>query len=153
MSYTVQKRSLPNQPMLFVRRRIKQSEVAATLGEVLPRVFEFAQKFGAALAGPPFTRYASWGPLLTIEAGLPVASPATAVEPIEAGTLGGGEVAMTVHHGSYDQLADAHAAVQAWIEAQGLRAGGAPWESYATDPADHPDPKDWKTEVYWSIQS
>ena len=28
---------------------------------------------------------------------------------------------------------------------------GAPWESYVTDPADHPDPADWRTEVYWPL--
>ena len=32
-----------------------------------------------------------------------------------------------------------------------LRPGGAPWESYITDPADHPDPKDWRTEIYWPL--
>ncbi len=27
----------------------------------------------------------------------------------------------------------------------------APWESYVTDPAQHPDPADWRTEVYWPL--
>jgi len=43
--------------------------------------------------------------------------------------------------------------VQQWIADQGLVASGAPWEVYVTDPADYPDPKDWKTEVFWPLQS
>jgi len=152
MSYTIEKKSFPGQPLLFMRRRVKQSEIAKALGEVLPRVFEYAQKSGAGLAGPPVCRYAGWGPLLTIEAGMPVASAAVAVEPIEAGSLHAGAVAMTVHHGGYDGLGEAHAAVQAWIERQGIETAGPPWESYVTDPGQVPDPKDWKTEVYWPIR-
>jgi amidase len=57
----------------------------------------------------------------------------------------------TTHGGSYDSLYRAHAAVQQWIEAEGLTAAGAPWECYVTDPADYPDPKDWKTEIFWPL--
>jgi len=32
-------------------------------------------------------------------------------------------------------------------------AAGAPWESYVTDPADYPDPADWKTEIFWPVKS
>jgi AraC family transcriptional regulator len=42
--------------------------------------------------------------------------------------------------------------VQAWIEANGHRAAGAPWEVYITDPADHPEPADWRTEVIWPLE-
>ncbi len=57
----------------------------------------------------------------------------------------------TTHSGPYDKLSEAHAAVQQWIDAEGLTAAGAPWEIYTTDPADFPDPKDWKTEVFWPV--
>jgi effector-binding domain-containing protein len=39
-----------------------------------------------------------------------------------------------------------------WIEAEGLRPGDAPWESYITDPGSVPDPKDWKTELFWPLK-
>ena len=41
---------------------------------------------------------------------------------------------------------------ETWMEGQGLVAAGAPWESYVTDPTTVPDPKDWKTEVFWPVQ-
>jgi AraC family transcriptional regulator len=154
MDYSITIKELAPQPVLVVRRRVKPSEIAATLGEVLGGVFQHAQRTGTALAGQPFTRYLAWGPgLLTIEAGMPVATPAVGAGDIAADTLPGGRVATTIHAGPYDKLTEAHAAIQVWIDAQGLVAAGAPWESYVTDPADYPDTRDWKTEVCWPIGS
>ena len=56
-----------------------------------------------------------------------------------------------MHAGTYETLSNAYAALEAWIEANGFTPAGAPWEYYITDPAEHPDPKDWKTGVYWPI--
>jgi AraC family transcriptional regulator len=155
MAYSILKKEIPPQPVLVVRRRIKPSEVAATLAEVLGYVFLHAQQNGIALAGQPLTRYLEWGPgLWTIEAGMPVTANVgenASQADVRADTLPGGFVATTTHAGSYDKLNEAHAAVQQWIEAQRLIPAGAPWESYTTDPADYPDPKDWKTEIFWPV--
>jgi len=152
MDYTITKKQIAPQPVLVVRRRIKPSEIAATLAQVLGGVFQYAQRTGAALAGQPFTRYLESGPgLITIEAGMPIAAPGSGDGNILADTLPGGFVATTIHSGPYDGLTAAHAAVQLWIEQQGLVAAGAPWESYVTDPADYPEPADWKTEIFWPL--
>lgn len=157
MTYSIATRQVPPQPVLVTCRRMKPSEIAALLGEMFGRIFQYAQQNGVALAGPPFARYLEMGPgLMTIEAGFPVvAPPSDPPHPdaaVAAGTLPGGIVAATIHTGPYDQLRDAHAAIQEWIEAQGLHPAGAPWESYVTDPAQYPDPKDWKTEIFWPVQ-
>jgi AraC family transcriptional regulator len=153
MSYSIEKKEVSPQPVLVMRRRVKPSEIATTLAEALQQVFLYAQQTGAAMAGQPFTRYLEWGPgLITIEAGMPVvAAPrdTSGESGVIVEELPGGPVAATTHAGPYDKLPEAHAAIQVWIEAQGLVPAGAPWESYVTDPADYPDPKDWKTDVYW----
>src|SRR4029453_12258217 len=98
-------------------------------------------------------RYLSTGPgLYKIDVGMPVATAPTGEGSVEAGTLPGGPVAVAVHPGAYDQLTETSAALERWIEASGYRIGGAPWESYITDPADLPDPADWRTEVYWPLE-
>jgi AraC family transcriptional regulator len=154
MAYSITKKEIAPQPVLVVKRRIKPSEVAATLGAVLGQVFVYAQQNGIALAGQPLTRYLEWGPgVWTIEAGMPVTAH-LATRPdgdVLSEMLPGGFVATTTHAGAYDKLSEAHAAVQQWMEAEGLSSAGAPWEVYTTDPADYPDPKDWKTEVFWPI--
>jgi effector-binding domain-containing protein len=60
--------------------------------------------------------------------------------------------ATTIHMGPYDELPDAYGAIEQWIEAEGLISAGPAWESYITDPSEYPDPKDWKTEVFWPIR-
>ena len=154
MAYSIAAKQLQRQPVLVTKRRMKQSEIAMNLGEMFGRVFQFAQQSGLALAGPPFARYLEMGPgLMTVQAGFPVvAAPPAAPEDLAADTLPDGLAAMTVHAGAYDRLQDAHAAIQEWIEAERLTPAGAPWESYVTDPGQHPDPKDWKTEVYWPVR-
>lgn len=156
MAYTVTKQKLQPQPVLIMRRRVKRTDIASTITEVLPRIFMYAQQNGIALVGLPITRYVEVGPgLLTIEPGMRVAAPASDNRPSDSEilweTLPGGPAAMTTHLGQYDKLTDAYGAIEQWIESEGLTAGGAPWECYMNSPAECPDPKDWKTEVYWPL--
>jgi len=154
MAYSITIKELSPQPVLTMRRRVNLSDLAKALAEMFGHVYAHAQRNGIALAGQPLTRYLEWGPgLCTIEAGMPVtaAGSVPAEAEVRADTLPGGPVATATHTGPYDKLSDAHAAIQQWIEAEGLRTAGAPWEVYVTDPAEYPDPKDWKTELFWPV--
>jgi AraC family transcriptional regulator len=155
MAYSITKKELAPQPVLIVRRRVKRSEIAATIGEALPHIFIYAQQNGIALAGLPFTRYVEMGPgLVTMEPGMRVTSPGAAGHgEVIADTLPGGPAVTTIHAGPYDKLSEAYAAIEEWMERERLVTAGAPWESYLNDPSDFPDPKDWKTEVFWPVAS
>jgi len=72
---------------------------------------------------------------------------------MQPGVLPAGPVAIAVHAGPYEQLSDTYAAMERWIEVEGLKVAGAPWESYITDPGQVPDPRDWRTEVCWPVAS
>jgi effector-binding domain-containing protein len=157
MSYSITKKELAPQPVLVVRRTVKRSEIAAAIGEVLPRVFQYAQQNGIAFAGPPLVRYLEVGPgMMTIEPGMPVAhhpgaAAGSGAGDIVAETIPGGLAATTIHSGPYEKLPEAYAAIEQWMHTEGLKGTGVPWESYLTDPGDYPDPKDWKTEVFWPL--
>jgi AraC family transcriptional regulator len=164
MTYSVTKKDLAPQPVLVVRRRVKRSEIASAIAQALPLVFAYAERHGIALAGLPFTRYIEIGPgLVTMEPGMRIAAsgdgpksagPAPADSSgVAAAALPGGPVATTTHIGPYESLPDAYASIQQWMESQDLTAAGAPWECYITDPAEHPDPNDWKTEVFWPLSA
>jgi AraC family transcriptional regulator len=166
MLYTVTKIELVRQPVIIGRKRVKRSDIAATIAQVLAHVFQFAQQRGIALTGLPFTRYVEVDPgLVTMEPGMRVANPnhdpvridpswtnSTGEADVRMDTLPGGPAAFTTHLGPYDKLSDAYAAAQEWIEAEGLTPAGPPWESYVTDPSEYPNPADWKTEVYWPVR-
>jgi len=159
MEYKITRQELAAQPVLVVRRRVRRAEIAATIGAALPKVFLHAQQRGLAIAGYPITRYLepSVG-LVTLETGMRVTAHsgdwtvADGQGEVLAETLPAGSAAATIHFGPYDQLQDAYAAVEEWIAANGFRQNGAPWEAYLNDPADHPNPQDWKTGIYWPFR-
>jgi AraC family transcriptional regulator len=155
MPYSISRQDLTPQPVLVIRKRVQRADIANAIAETLGRIFQYAQSRGAAFAGQPLTRYLDWGPgVLTLEFGMPVlAAPAVeSAADVRADVLPGGPAAVTLHTGPYDRLNEAHAAVQIWIEQNGLRAAGAPWEIYVTDPAEVPDPAEWRTAIFWPLE-
>jgi AraC family transcriptional regulator len=151
---SIERRELAEQPIVFVRARAGRHEIASAIGDGLGKAFPYSQRSGAALAGRPFTRYLSTGPgLFEIEVGIPLSAPVAGEGDVKPGALPGGPTVVAVHAGPYDQLSETYAAMERWIEANGLRTAGAPWESYITDPAEHPNPGEWRTEVYWPVVS
>ena len=158
MEYAITKQERSEQPILVIRRTVPRTEIAATIGAELPKVFLHAQQRGISITGYPITRYleTSVG-RVTLETGMRVSAhkgewaAGSHEGDILAEKLPGGPLAVTVHSGPYDQLQAAYAALEEWIVAAGFRPEGPPWEAYLNDPADHPDPKDWKTEVCWPI--
>jgi AraC family transcriptional regulator len=150
---SIARQELAPQPILFVRMRAGRHELSTAIGQGLGKAYPLALSSGAAVVGRPFTRYLSTGPgLFNIEVGMPVSGPPAGEGDVEAGSLPGGPVAVAMHGGSYEQLSETYAALERWIEENGHSTTGAPWESYITDPTEHPDPADWRTEVYWPIK-
>jgi AraC family transcriptional regulator len=151
LSITRQERAA--QPILFIRRRVARSELQGMLAECFGKLYGYAQRAGLPLAGFPLARYVSTGPgLWTVEAAVPLTTPSPGEDDMQSGSLPAGPVALGVHAGPYEGLADTHAAIDRWIESNGYRAAGAPWEWYVTDPGEYPNPADWKTEVYWPLE-
>jgi AraC family transcriptional regulator len=150
---SITRKEIPPQHILFIRRRVAPSEMQATLAECFGKLFTHAAKTGLPIAGWPMCRYISTGlGLWTIDPAVPLAIAATGEGEIQPDVLRGGWVALGIHAGPYDKLPDTNAAIERWIEANGYTASGTAWEHYASDPAEHPDPKDWRTEVYWPLE-
>jgi AraC family transcriptional regulator len=143
-------RDLPTIHALVIRRRVTRDEIATALGESLPKVFDFAQKHGLAIAGPPFARYPEIGMgSMVIEGGITIVEPSTTplTDGIEALVIPAGRAATAIHRGPYDTLAESYQEIEKWLREQGLSAAGAPWETYLTDPGERPDPETWETEI------
>lgn len=159
--YEIVVKDLPAQPVVLVRRRVPREEIGPTIGRVLPSVFQFTQAAGIGIDGHPVTRYPEYGPgMVTLETGMRVTKFTGDWTHGDGGSDGSpyreefpaGPAASTVHTGPYEGLQQAYGAVEQWIAANGHKPAGAPWEVYLNDPGDHPDPKDWKTEIFWPIE-
>ena len=152
MDYTIATKDVPETHVLVMRKRTSPDGIADTLAEVLPHVFAYATGKGIPLAGPPFCRYRDWNAgSVTVEAGLPVATPAEGEGEVVAQTIPAGTVASTIHIGPYDTLNEAYAAVEAWMTERSLTAADDPHEVYLTDPGQVPNPAEWQTEIVWPV--
>lgn len=155
MSYTIESKQLEPQPIVSAERRIQRAEIPATIGKTLHQVFLFAQANGLAVSGPPFTRHPAPGlGLITIEPGVQITAAPTEPIPADAngvqvGTFPGGPAAYTIHMGPYEKLQEAYAALDLWMTTNGHTPAAAPWEFYMNDPTNHPDPAEWRTDIYW----
>ncbi len=149
---TASLRTLTAQHALIIRSRVPRSAIAETIGQSLGQIVPYAMSLGGTFAGQPFARYPESGPgSITIEVGMPLAVPLPGQGDIEAIVLPEGPAAVAVHAGAYESLHETYAALESWIADQGRQTAGAPWEVYVTDPAEHPDVSNWRTEVYWPL--
>ncbi|BDC51721.1 hypothetical protein F183_A40360 [Bryobacterales bacterium F-183] len=158
-SYNIVVKELPAQPVVLVRKRVPRPEIGPTIGRELPAVFQYTQVAGIGIDGHPVTRYPEYGPgMVTLETGMRVSKfegdwkSGEGDGTVYRDQLPEGPAASTIHTGPYDGLQDAYGALEQWIAANGHEPAGAPWEVYLNDPGDHPDPKDWQTELFWPIR-
>lgn len=141
-------------PFLFIRRQTSRSELPALLAECFGKVFMHCTSAGLPIAGFPLARYVSVGPgLMTVEAGVPLAKVVPGVGDMQCSELPGGAVVFAIHGGPYDQLGDTHAAIERWIQENSLQVSGPHWEWYVNDPAENPNPQDWRTHIYYPLSS
>lgn len=151
MNYDITRQPIDSINFLYKKGRCTHADIADTLGKLLPAVFQYAMQSGFELRSRPTAIYQEWGPgMVTIHAGMAVET-GTPSDGIELATLPACDAAVTTHAGAYDGLGDAHAALEQFIDEQGLHSEGPPREIYLTDPGEVPDPKDWKTQIVWPV--
>lgn len=153
MNYEIQFTQRSEVPTAVVRQEVPIPEIAEFLGQAFGEVMGAITSAGGYPVGPPFARYGMGQSVpetapttFAVEAGFPVGSPLEPDGRVEPSTLPGGQVAVTMHVGSYDDVSRAYEAIQRGIAEAGLVPTGAPWESYLDDPTQVPEPH---TEVVW----
>lgn len=155
MNTEIEVKDVPGFSALVMRRRTPRDAIADTMAQCLPAAFGEAQRQGFTLVSPPFARYLEVGlGTLVLECGVAIAEE-TGVEladGMELISVPSGRAAVAVHHGAYEQLPDTYAAIELWLADKGIEPAGPARETYLTDPGDHPDPADWRTEVAQPIE-
>ena len=66
--------------------------------------------------------------------------------------LEGGLCASTIHYGRYSGLSDGYAAVVKWIQENGYRICGAPYEFYVKTAFDKIPVEEWETKIYFPVE-
>jgi effector-binding domain-containing protein len=146
----IELKDMKKQSTLVVKKTIKQSEIAAALGEIFGKVFpHFQLKKITPVNLAPMARYSKSAKegMLDIEGGVIVPEGTKGEGEIVPSELPGGKVAFVVHTGPYSDLPKTYEAVKAALAEKGLKDGNISWEIYISDPG-NTKPEELKTEVY-----
>ena len=148
MAYEIEVKDLRDRYVVTVRTTTTPDQIGATFQEVLPEIDAEILNAGIRPTGPQFAIYHVYDKdKVDMELGFPVDEPIPTAGRVIGRELPATLAAVTWHHGPYEGLGEAYRAVEAWLEGEGKRASGPPWEVYWTGPADDQDSANWKTEV------
>lgn len=148
--YEIESRQAEERPTLVMMTKVPKAMIPDFLGRAYGTVAQYIGESDVDFAGPPFARYRALDDRMSefeIEAGFPVDRPAAGSGEVIASTLPGGSMATVTYFGPYDQMKKAYEAIHRWIQEQGAKPDGAPWEVYFSDPNEQPDPSTWRTDI------
>jgi len=141
------------QPMAGIRVDTTMDKLSEIMGPLYGEIMGALQPKGAAPSGMPFARYHGMGGNdVDVECGIPLTEPVESEGRVTAGELPAGKTATVTHVGPYDQLPTSWSALMDWVQAEGLKPNGAPWEVYATDPTQESDPAKWRTNIFMPVE-
>jgi len=138
-TFTIETRTLTEQDTAVEMATLAVAELPVWLGKAFGEVAAYLGRKGAGPAGPPFARYRRAGDdRFEVEAGFPATTPTSGEGDVEPSELPAGPAAVLVFEGSYDAMAAAYEALDAWVREHGSEPAGAPWEVYLTEPGVDP---------------
>jgi effector-binding domain-containing protein len=121
-------------------------------GRAYARLFEFlAQEAVAPSAPPRLVYHAMGGDGWKLEACVPVSGTPEPRDGIVVREFPGGQAAVAMHRGPYDELGMAYREIEQWMEKGGYRTTAPPYDVYLNDPQEVDDPADYLTEVTWPV--
>ncbi len=130
----------------------------AHLGDAFDAAFHelvaYMKRHGIEPTGPGFAVYHEVSPNEPwhTTVGFPVKDPGPGENGIHAWELPGGKVAVIVHEGPYEGLAERWSELGEWLRTHHLTPAAAPWESYLVEDSTEPEPARWRTEIVWPVR-
>jgi len=149
--YEVILKKVEPQRVLSIRKKLPgYGSFGELFGELMPYLFQS----GAQMIGPPvgvFHDEEFKEKDVDMELALPVAADVPSKGNITCHQLPGGQMASTIHKGSYATVSAAYTAVMKWIEANGYEVAGPSREVYFTDPNSGVPESEWVTEIQFPV--
>ena len=152
MNYEIIVKTTNAQSALVIKGTSKMEQAGEAIGKILEKVGQHLQAKRINPTGAPFTRiFDVKNGILEFEAGFPVAKGTAGDGEILATELPKTKVATTIHTGSQEKSEEAYEALHIWMQKHNIKAAGAPWESYLTDPETTPE-TEAKMEISYPIE-
>jgi effector-binding domain-containing protein len=139
---------LPARPAAVVLVAGPVAELPTLIGMAFRDTDAAIRASHALIAGPPFSRYLSFGERIEAEVGFPYSGTLVETERVRRSELPAGPAVRVAHVGPYEEIAVAWDRARLWMEEHWLEARGPGWEVYLTGPEDPGPPV---TEVYFPV--
>jgi DNA-binding transcriptional MerR regulator len=153
-SLTVEYRSVEPARALAVRDRVPWDDVESWLSEAFGVLHEALARDAAAAGEPDGALYSSeFFEMHTGEvvAFVPVVGSISEVGAVELIEIPGAHLAVTMHHGPFDDLDQTYAALGSFVAERAIGVEGPIRERYVVTADDRTDPSDLRTEVGWPV--
>jgi effector-binding domain-containing protein len=149
MSFDIQIVDVAPGPIGAVRARITHDQLGKAIISSLDQVYALLRGRKVAGLGHNVVVYTP-GPLevFQIEAGVQTPAPIEPEGEVIASQTPGGRAATTAYFGPYSELHTAHAAIQQWLAARGLKHD-LNWELYGDW---NEDPAQLRTDVFYRLR-
>ena len=147
MTHEVTKVDLPARPTAVLAATTTWAEFPQVWGRLLGQVHaNVTWSMSTGHKGRNVMLYLDGTP--RVEVGVELDQAAEVGDGLLRSQLPAGPAATTVHRGSYDGLGEAHAAVKAWCDEQGLERTGVRWEVYGHW---YDEPAKVETEIFYQL--
>ena len=146
--YVVELRNLNPTHTAEIKVTATADDIAATLGQAYAEVWQYLASQDITSTGVAYARYQMRNGFFDIQAGFSTPLAVKGEGRVRPGELPGGEAAVCLHEGPYDQVGEAYTAVNEWLLREGREVQGSPWEVYLTPPGVEP----LRTEVFFPLR-
>jgi DNA-binding transcriptional MerR regulator len=157
--YEVRLERVEAQTVIGIRNFVAWQDVETVMGVGFADLSETLAHQHQAPTGAPIAIYHHTNDTMAeatdgmdTELAIPVRQPLVETERVKNSTLPAGVAAVTTHIGAYHEVTKAYQAIQGWLQAHGHESAGLNLEVYLTNPTTTPNPRDYRTEIYWLIQ-
>ncbi len=128
---------------------LRQQMAVKDFGTAFGKLFEQVKKDHLQPAGPTGARYYD-EEFDHDDSDVEVFIPLATKEGANA-SVGGMTCAKLTHKGGYSALDESYARLVKWIEENGYRTTGAPYELYVKTGYENPNPETWETDIYFPV--
>jgi effector-binding domain-containing protein len=147
VDYKVEVRRLAPSQTAVIFASVPFGEMASTLGEIFDEVLHYLHALGVEPASnQAFARFVVHQEegRVDVEAGFATTRPVFPAGDVTPGELPGGEAAVCLHVGPFNEIDKAYTALSEWVTSKGRQPAGVPWELYLSVPGEYPQ----RTEIY-----
>lgn len=152
----IELRSVPAVPAYVIQRRAEREHIGEWCAKVFAELDQMVAAAGVEPKGPGGVFYPpDWFEDDTSDllAYIPVGDgEGASSRPVDAGRAPGGDFAVVLHLGSYEDLDRTYTALGTYVAERGIGTTGPIRESYLVSPGDTDDPNEWRTEIGWPIR-